>query len=69
MKNKNKQYQIRCPICNGRLFDIIMEEKLIFDQPPVGILVIKCWKCRQKINIDTVNLVRTPHMQRDGVGV
>jgi len=51
------QYQIRCPVCDGRLCDVVTDQELAFPlYPPSCALVIKCWKCRKKVNIVEVNL-------------
>ena len=64
------QYQIRCPVCDGRLCDVVTDQELAFPlYPPSCALVIKCWKCRKKVNIVEVNL-SSPiyhHSQNDDI--
>lgn len=45
-------HQIRCPICGGRLFDVITEknENNYFGEHFA--VMIKCWKCRNIITLD-----------------
>ena len=65
----NREIQVRCPNCNGRLFDVALFEPSDFKPQPIYSIVIKCWKCRQKLNIENRNLVQAPHIQEYGVGV
>ena len=62
-------FQIRCPFCNGRLFDVTLSEPNELRQAPAYSIVIKCWKCRQKLNIENRNLVQAPSIEGYGVGV
>ena len=66
---ENREIQVRCPKCNGRLFDVALFEPTEYNQKPAYSIVIKCWKCRQKINIEYKNLVQAPRIQEYGVGV
>lgn len=66
---ENKEISVRCPRCNGRLFDIVYSEKQITLQKSSYMIVVKCWKCRRKLNIENRNLVQAPRMQEYGVGV
>lgn len=65
----NREVQMRCPYCNGRLFDIALLEPPDSTQKPIYSIVIKCWKCRQKLNIENKNLVQAPRIHEYGVGV
>ena len=61
-KQYKSQYQVRCPICSGRLFDIVVDENLINQHYISCMVVIKCWKCHKEIKIIYSDLVQTPHM-------
>lgn len=54
--------QIRCPLCGGRLFDILINENEANQRSATCVVVIKCWKCRQEIKIIYSDLVQTPHI-------
>ncbi len=63
VKKQNKtQHQVRCPICNGRLFDIVADENLIAQHCISYMVVIKCWKCHKEIKIIYSDLVQTPRI-------
>jgi hypothetical protein len=50
-------YQIRCPICNGRLFDIISENPYdTFESTQLFTVFIKCWKCHQTIQLGKLTI-------------
>ena len=57
---KTIQRQFRCPICKGRLFDITAKNNknagLVYNY----MIIIKCWKCSNKIKIVDKDLVQTP---------
>ncbi len=69
-EKEKTQYQIRCPVCDGRVCDVVTDQELAFPlYPPSCALVIKCWKCRKKVNIVEVNL-SSPiyhHSQNDDI--
>lgn len=60
-------HQIRCPICGGRLFDVITEknENNYFGEHFA--VMIKCWKCRNIITLGQLNnidyLVQASHVR------
>ena len=64
-----KKIQVRCPYCNGRLFDISLFDAPVPKHEPIDRIVIKCWKCRRTINIDYKYLVQTPQIYGSKVGV
>ena len=54
-------HQIRCPVCGGRLFDVITDngEKNVDLHLSV---MIKCWKCRKTIKLNNIDyLVQASH--------
>ena len=59
---ENRTMQVRCTYCNGRLFDIVMTEKNDICHDSKYSIVIKCLKCRQKLNIENKTLVQAPRM-------
>lgn len=63
------QIQVCCSKCNGRLLDIVYIEQLTSNQQSLYVMEIKCWKCRQKLNIENKNLVQAPRIQEHRVGV
>ena len=66
---ENRTMQVRCPYCNGRLFDLVLIGLPDPNREPLYNIIIKCWKCRQKLNIENRNLVQAPRIQKYGVGV
>ena len=59
MKEKT-QRQFRCPNCKGRLFDITAENNKKIGLVYNYMIIIKCWKCSNKIKIIENDLVQTP---------
>ena len=52
---KTQTHQIRCPECNGRLFDVIAktnEENCLSKKFAV---LIKCWKCHKTVSLEQSN--------------
>lgn len=69
-ESQNKvHHQIRCPLCNGRLFDIVTGEASAQQHPISCVVMIKCWKCHQEIEIINFDLVQTPRIMNYGAGV
>ena len=58
-------HQIRCPECNGRLFDVIAEKNSLSFIDKKHKLMIKCWKCHNTILLKKTNnddyLVQASH--------
>ena len=49
-----KPVQVKCPICNFRVFDVCPESE------PRGIISIKCKDCGKIVDIDVSEYVKKP---------
>ncbi len=54
------QQKFRCPICRGRLFDVIAENSISTELVYNYGIIIKRWKCSSKIKIINKDLVQAP---------
>ena len=58
-------HQIRCPICDGRLFDVITQKNEEECFSTHFAVLIKCWKCHKTITLGKINnydyLVQASH--------
>lgn len=48
----NKTHQIRCPKCNGRLFDVTVEKNAANCIEKRFAILIKCWKCHKTVSLE-----------------
>lgn len=59
-------HHIRCPICGGRLFDVITGKGENSYFGTNFAVMIKCWKCRETITLKPLNninyLVQASHV-------
>ena len=59
-------HQIRCPVCDGRLFDVITQKKEDDCFNKHFAVLIKCWKCHKTITLGKINnydyLVQASHV-------
>jgi len=59
-------HQIRCPVCDGRLFDVITQKNEDDCFNKHFAVMIKCWKCRKTITLGQLNdfdhLVQASHV-------
>ena len=46
--------KVHCPICGGRLCDVIESEKICEKETIKNIIVLKCYKCGNKISISII---------------
>jgi len=54
-------HRIRCPVCGGRLFDVITDNEKNLSELHLSVL-IKCWKCRKTIKLNNIDyLVQASH--------
>lgn len=49
---KTQTHQIRCPECNGRLFDVIAKDKEENCPGTKFAVLIKCWKCHKTVSLE-----------------
>ena len=60
-------HHIRCPICGGRLFDVITGKGKNSYFGTNFAVMIKCWKCRETITLKPLNninyLVQASHVK------
>lgn len=52
---KTQTHQIRCPECNGRLFDVIAETNEGNCLSKKFAVLIKCWKCHKTVSLEQSN--------------
>ena len=52
---KTQTHQIRCPKCNGRLFDVIAETNEENCLSKKFAVLIKCWKCHKTVSLEQSN--------------
>ena len=43
--------KVHCPICGGRLCDVKVSERICFKNENENGIIVKCYKCGNKINI------------------
>ena len=43
--------KVHCPICGGRLCDVRENERICLDDKNKSGIIIKCYKCKNKISI------------------
>lgn len=48
----NNVKKVHCPVCGGRLCDVKKNEKICLDKEQnMSVIVVKCYKCGNKISI------------------
>lgn len=53
---QQKVKKVHCPVCGGRLCDVVSSEKIFLNNQNIkSKLVLKCHKCRNQIGISIQN--------------
>ncbi len=53
---QQKVKKVHCPVCGGRLCDVVSSEKIFLNNQNIkSELVLKCHKCRNQIGISIQN--------------
>ena len=53
---QQKVKKVHCPVCGGRLCDVVSSEKIFLNNRNIkSELVLKCHKCRNQIGISIQN--------------
>ena len=43
--------KVHCPLCGGRLCDVKVSERICLEDENENGIIVKCYKCGNKINI------------------